>query len=70
MNFILFSMFLSPFVGYGFYNIFFTKKKIKKYNENYTNINHSKAGIKFMDELIESPKPRKKVRFSNKIESF
>lgn len=68
MNFIGFSLFLTPFIGYTFYKIF--NNKHVKYCEKHTNNNYPKVGIKYMKDMTESPKPRKRVRFNNKVENI
>lgn len=68
MSFSDLSLLLIPFIGNYFYKIF--NNKYTEYCENYTNNNYPKAGIKYMGDMKESPRSRKRVRFNDKVEKI
>ena len=68
MNFISLSLFFSPFIGFSFYKIFINK--YAECCESFTNNNYPKSGIKYIENMKDIPKARKRVRFSNEVENI
>lgn len=69
MNFIGISFFLTSLLGPTFYKIFVNR--YAEYCENFTNNNYPRIGIKTLKKTKRNPKKnKKKVRFSNIVESY
>ena len=65
MNFLGFTFFFTPIVGFSFYKIFI--RNYNNYHEQFTKNNYPNNRIKCMDKLKENPKNTKRVRFNSVV---